>query len=295
MRGINAIRRQESAMDVTKCYLIAVAAVIVAATVAALHTYRSGKAHRKKEIRVHCFVFLLGVFFCVLFYALLFFGLRQESGNVYKSASLIILTAPLFLLGIAPVLLYANYKIEFDGNGFAYSNVFRMKRKYGYDDVSGMVDDKFQPKLVMRDGKRLRINAFSMGSGEFIKAIELWRHCNGEPSRKIPKAKPRLLNDNVHDAGGLVAVWVFSIIVTGSYFASTIVMSLYYKNCDGAYFTGAGLMFVVVFGLLFRYFIRNAERYPKIVKHLVKHSYIKNPAVLQFLAATQSRKKRNNR
>jgi ABC-type transport system involved in multi-copper enzyme maturation permease subunit len=222
---------------------------------------------------------------------LLFLTLHQQSYNFNIIAFIIIITLPLISIGSILVLIYSNYQIKYNDDSFIYRGIFRSKKQYNYNDVTGIIYDKFNAKLVISTGKKLTLQTFSVGRQEFIAAIEQWRKNNGKPSKKLPKVKEPLFNDNILDAEGFVAAWIMFIVFFGLFFLGILVMSLPKKDFQVAFYVGCLWLFFIISGPLFNFFISNAEKYPRISKLLVKPSYIKNPIVRQKLGLKPLRNK----
>jgi len=245
-------------------------------------------------VRFHRFTLLLSLLSGMGTTALLFIAGYQYSDDATRNAAAAVFCLPFVLMEVISCLAFVNYRIEYDDCGFSYRNMLRLRRTYLYDDIQGIIEDKYNARLVMKRGNKLSIPVFSIGRKGFMKEIEQWRNKNGLSPTKLPSFKDSLFNGNVYDAEGLYACWILFITVVGSWLAGTAIIAIPKGDYQIIIIIGSFLTSIVLFGLFFNYVISNAERYPKIASVLVKKSYIKNPIVREKLGlkSTVTKRKR---
>ena len=253
-----------------------------------------GKSQGKRKVRVRLSIFILGIIASSLSTTGLFLGLIQDQDeDIYFKAGFVIIMLPLIAMGFILVMVYANYQIKFDDTGFTYRNSFGIKHRYDYADVTGKIDCDTNYKLVVNEKKQLMLHECSFGTVAFIRAIEQWRKDNNKASKKLPIKKGILLNDNVVNAENLVAGWIIIVVIMGALFLSVLVMSLPKIVVIGPVIvTGSVWLLFIVAGFVFRFFIRNAEKHPRILKSLVGSDNIKNPIARQKLGLKPRRERR---
>lgn len=263
--------------------------IIVPGVISFLHS-RSNKFSGKNEVKVHSGVFVIALVATIFYVGVVWITLYFEGGGFRENLSMIIMMLPLVLLGVILIMLYVNYKITFDAEGFTYRNFWRVARRYNYSEVTGIIEDKLNKKLVVGK-KKLAIQSFSVGVLDFLIAIEEWRRKNGK-SKRLPSEKETLFNDNIYDSEGFVAGWIIVLVILGAMILATFVAS--YGNGDYMGVAAIGGIWGLFFlsGLVFKFFVDRAEKYPRIVRLLVKPSYIKNPKVRERLGLDSPNKKR---
>ena len=259
----------------------------LAAALIPAFTKAHGKA-RKNEVRVPIIAFFLGIVMVTLFGVPFLLAINQDKENAGIVMAFVILMAPLLSLGLAPILVYANYRIKYDETGFIYRNIWGIKRRYSFADVSGIIKYERSLKLIINDRKRLMIHECSMGVSDFIWAIGAWRKDNNISPKKLPKIKDPIFNDNVVDGGNFVVLWIMLVVGTGAMVLGCFVLSLPLipitkTDMEGYIISGILWSPFVIIGPVYNYFACNAEKYPKIAKALIGENNIKNPVVREKL------------
>ena len=252
-----------------------------------------GKSRGKRKVRVHLSIFILGIISSSLFTTGLILGLIQYKDDIYEQAGFVIIMLPLIAMGFILVMVYANYQIKYDDTGFTYRNIFGIKSRYNYADVTGIIDYDTNYKLVVNEKKQMMLHECSTGTVAFIRAIEQWRKNNNKERKKLPKKKGTILNGNVVNAENFVAGWIIIVVCTGTLFFSSLVMSLPEPSVmEPLFITGTIWLLFIVAGFIFRFFIINAEKYPRILKSLIGPDNIKNPIARQKLGLKPLRERR---
>ncbi len=112
-------------------------------------------------------------------------------------------------LGVILIIQFVNLRIFYDEDGFVYKNFFGFKRKYTYDQISGIKDNSYETHLYIGK-KRIMVSDFSVGGEKFIafasnkyKALH-----NGQPLPQITKCRFDVFNGNVKDADQILFVYI---------------------------------------------------------------------------------------
>lgn len=109
------------------------------------------------------------------------------------------------LLSASLIIAFVNCRITYDDDGFVSKNFFGIKRKFTYDQVTGIklnVHDKY----IFIGNRKVRIDEFSIGGKDFIELVKKKYRTlhNGQSVPKIYKTKHDIFNGNIKDSGGIV-------------------------------------------------------------------------------------------
>ncbi len=117
-------------------------------------------------------------------------------------------------LGLSLIICYINCRIYYDENEFVVKNFFGIKRKYTYDQISGLKED-FQENSLFIDKRRIKVALFAKDGISFIElAKKRYRTlCNGRQIPKIKKTRFDIFNGNVYDAEGMLFAYVLVLVV----------------------------------------------------------------------------------
>jgi len=255
----------------------------------------ASRTPNKNTVRIHKVALVINLLIGVGITLLMLFIGAFNKNDIPTNAFIAVLSFPLILIEVLSSLAYANYRIDYDDSGFAYQSILREKRKYDYSDIVGIIDDKYNAKLVTSDGKKLALPAISIGRRGFMESIEKWRQSNNKVPKKIPKTREPLFNDNIMDAEGFVALWIICLVFAGSLFIGTTIIAFPRGDYIVIIIVGCFLLPLLIIGPFFYYIVRNAERHPRITGALVKKHYIKNPNVRYKLGLRPIKKENKKR
>lgn len=111
------------------------------------------------------------------------------------------------LLGAMLILMYINYRIEYDNFGFTVTGYFGKKRSFTYDMITG-ARDATQEAYIYFGEKRVMIDKMAIGSAQFLELVEKkYKALNG--GHDIPEQKPKrdIFRGNVKNSGALIFVF----------------------------------------------------------------------------------------
>ena len=111
------------------------------------------------------------------------------------------------LLSSTLIVAYINCRIYYDENGFTARNFFGIKRKFTYDEITGIKEDMHEDYLYMGN-RKVMIDSFSVGACEFLAFVHRkYRSINKKNLPKILKTKRDIFNGNIQDSGGFIFVY----------------------------------------------------------------------------------------
>ena len=123
------------------------------------------------------------------------------------------------LLGASLIVAYINCRISYDEDGFTAKNFFGIKRRFTYDQITGIKENMHESYLYMGK-RRIMIDEFGIGGLDFIWfANQKYRKLHKKPiPQKITKD---IFNGNIESPGeflfvfivmGIVGIWAFILI-----------------------------------------------------------------------------------
>ena len=119
-------------------------------------------------------------------------------------------TAPVFLvlsmLCASLIVAYINCRISYDEDGFTAKNFFGIKRRFSYDQITGIKENMHESYLYMGK-RRIMIDEFATGGMEFIwLANKKYRKLYRKP---IPeKITKDIFNGNIESPGEFLFVFI---------------------------------------------------------------------------------------
>ena len=201
------------------------------------------KTPQKRIVCLSALLLILGIIgfapFFIVAVTLLFF----EDARVYS------LMFFLFsLLGGSMIIGFVNCRIYYDDNGFISKNLFGIKRKYTYDQVTA-IKENVHEKYIYLGKRRVMIDEFSVGGEEFIGLVKKkYSTLHGKRLPKIYKTRYDIFNGNVNDSGiyiGIILGYVITIsfaifvacftLFSPSTTSNTIENSVTFVSCDVIY------------------------------------------------------------
>lgn len=156
------------------------------------------------------------VSFSVLFLAIGIIGFILSGGftiftllqkDIQEHIWIVLLVSLLNLLPLSIIIAFINSRVIYDESGFTHKNFFGIKRKYTYDQITGI---RFAPnETFLYVGKRkIMIDELHVGHKEFIFFVKKQYH--KVYKNEIPRIKPEkdIFNGNVQGASGFILVFV---------------------------------------------------------------------------------------
>lgn len=117
------------------------------------------------------------------------------------------------MLGASLIVAFINCRISYDEDGFTAKNFFGIKRRFTYDQITGIKENMHESYLYMGK-RRIMIDEFAVGGMEFIwfanrKYRKLHKNCI------IPKIqnKKDIFNGNIESPGEFIFVFVLMAVV----------------------------------------------------------------------------------
>ncbi len=113
------------------------------------------------------------------------------------------------LFGASFVIAFINCRVSYDQDSFVAKNFFGIKRRYTYDQVTGIKEGMHEDYLFI--GKRkVMIDEFSVGGAEFIGFVsKKYRTIhNGRALPVVRKTKGDIFNGNVEDVFGFMFAYI---------------------------------------------------------------------------------------
>ena len=116
------------------------------------------------------------------------------------------------MLGASLIVAYINCKISYDEEGFTAKSFFGIKRRFTYDQITGMKENIHETCLYMGK-RRIMIDEFATGGMEFIWfADQKYRKLHKKSIPEIPNAKD-IFNGNIECPGEFIFVFVLVAVV----------------------------------------------------------------------------------
>jgi hypothetical protein len=121
------------------------------------------------------------------------------------------------MLGASLIVGFVNCRISYDEEGFIAKNFLGIKRKFTFDQVTAISEDKSE-KYVYLGRQKVMVDALAMGGKDFIKQVKIRYTAthHGKMVPRINKGKNDLFNGNIKNASHpLFAYILLSVILTG--------------------------------------------------------------------------------
>jgi len=150
------------------------------------------------------------------------------------------------LLGVTLVVAFVNCRISYDEEGFVAKNLFGIKRKFKYDQVTAIKENTRENYIYI--GRRsVMIDEVSIGGSDFIKLVKKkYRTMHDGQSLPLYKTTHDIFNGNVSDVGEflfiytLIAVIAIGFLIFAVYYTyftpstarNTIKQSVSFVSCD---------------------------------------------------------------
>ena len=123
----------------------------------------------------------------------------------------------LFLFALfcaSPLIGYINCRIFYDDEGFVAKNIFGIKRRFTYDQVTG-IKENLHEKFIYLGKKRVMVDEFYIGGREFVSfAKKKYRTLNnGQSIPRIVKDKYDIFKGNIEDSTSFLVVFIITTLV----------------------------------------------------------------------------------
>ena len=132
------------------------------------------------------------------------------------------------LLGASFIIAFVNCRVSYDEDGFVAKNFFGVKRKFTYDQVTAIKENKHE-KYIYIGKRKIMIDEFSVGGIEFIAYVrKRYRTIHkGQALPKIHNTKHDIFNGNVDDVFGFMFAYIMIGVVIVA-FAIILVWYIYF-------------------------------------------------------------------
>ncbi len=127
------------------------------------------------------------------------------------------------LLGFSMVLGYINCRIYYDEDGFVAKNILGIKRKFTYDEVTGLKENTHE-KYIVAGKRKVMIDEYAVGADEFINFVRRKYGIlhNGRHLPLVYKTKFDLFNGHVQDAEILLFGYILGFVTCIGVFVFTV-------------------------------------------------------------------------
>ena len=116
------------------------------------------------------------------------------------------------MLGTSLIVAYINCRISYDEDGFTAKNFFGIKRRFTYDQITGIKENMRETYLYMGK-KKVKTDEFSVGGMEFIAfANRKYRKLHKKSIPEMPNEKD-IFNGNIECPGEFIFVFVLMAVV----------------------------------------------------------------------------------
>ena len=116
------------------------------------------------------------------------------------------------MLGASLIVAYINCRISYDEDGFTAKNFFGIKRRFTYDQITGIKENMHETYLYMGK-KRIMIDEFAVGGMEFIWfAHQKHRKLHKKPIPEIQNKKD-IFNGNIESPGEFIFIFILMGII----------------------------------------------------------------------------------
>lgn len=118
------------------------------------------------------------------------------------------------LLSSTLIIAFINCRIFYTDEYFVYKNFFGIKKKFTYEEVSGIRND-ISDKFLHVGNKTISINALAVGGIEFLAAVQKGykKAHDGKQLPRITKSKYDIFNGNLHNVSGHIAAYALCIVI----------------------------------------------------------------------------------
>jgi len=127
------------------------------------------------------------------------------------------------LLSFSMVLGYINCRIYYDDDGFVAKNILGIKRKFTYDEVTGIKVNTHE-KYIVAGKRKVMIDEYAIGENEFINFVRRKYGIlhNGRHLPLVYKTKFDLFNGHVQDAEILLFGYILGFVACIGFFVFTV-------------------------------------------------------------------------
>lgn len=124
------------------------------------------KKKKKGKVYLHKFYLICGILDIIVFLipALITFFENEP-------IALTIFFLSMSFLGILLIISFVNCRITYNQRWFIYKNFFGVKRKYFYDQITGIKESKNE-SFIYLGKRRLSINLLAIGGVDFINFVK---------------------------------------------------------------------------------------------------------------------------
>lgn len=108
-----------------------------------------------------------------------------------------------------------NCVIKYDENGFTHKNFWGIRRKYAYEDVTGISGNRKDVKLFA--GKRIiRIDEYAVGGNQFTRTVQKKYRIahDGKPIPNVKWGRTDIFNGHVENPGEFIFVYFMMLAIT---------------------------------------------------------------------------------
>ena len=194
---------------------------IINATLSFLRADAVAKDPKKGRVYFSPFFLILGIIGFILSGGFTIFTLLQK--DIQEHIWIVLLVSLLNLLPLSIIIAFINSRVIYDESGFTHKNFFGIKRKYTYDQITGI---RFAPnETFLYVGKRkIMIDELHVGHKEFIFFVKKQYH--KVYKNEIPRVKPEkdIFNGNIKKE--YIGDVKFGLIFAATIFSSTFLLFL---------------------------------------------------------------------
>lgn len=167
------------------------------------------KPGEKGRVRLPKFLPVLGVVSMVLFLipaCITAFGEEEDVGVFWAFVAFA-------ALGASLIVAYCNCRIAYDRDGFTAKNFFGIKRRFGYDEITGIRWELHENVLCL-GRRKVVIDSMAVGGGEFLLyASQQYRKIHKKPIPDASKEKKDLFNGHIKGAWECIFAYILVYLV----------------------------------------------------------------------------------
>lgn len=131
------------------------------------------KSHQVRQVDIYGWIFWAGLLFGLLVGGVCFLFRQWTAGLCFWL---------LFgLLAVPGLCVQYNCRLTYDEEGFTWQNLFRLCRRYSYEEVTGLYSSPTRVVVELNGGKQLDLDAGWINREDFARAVRKYR------SQKPPK------------------------------------------------------------------------------------------------------------
>ena len=136
------------------------------------------------------------------------------------------------LVGAFLIVSYINCRVSYDKDGFVAKNFWGIKRKYTYDQVTGIQEGMREDYLYVGK-RRIMIDELAIGGAAFIGFVKKQYRTlhNGRELPAVRKTKGDIFNGNVQDVFGFMFAYI-SVGVLILVFAGFMAWEVFLTPCS---------------------------------------------------------------